>query len=288
MMQRAVMFGPGDALVGVFTDPAVVRPGAPVVLLTNAGVIPRQGPHRMNVRLARALAEAGVPSLRMDLSGQGDSRAMGTTASFRVQAVADLQSGMDWVQQSTGASRFVIFGICSSAVNGYDLALADGRVSGMLMFDGFWYRSRWTKLVRNFKRATAASWRDRIEAIRRRIVPIAAQTESEVTARASAMMLNSTYLANPPLPSFVDAMQLLVDRGTAVYIVYSGSVIDFYSYTAQFKDVFGAYPFFSRIRTGYHPEIDHTFITRHAQQRMIDLVRGWVVEQSDGQNSSRR
>jgi dienelactone hydrolase len=288
MIQSAVTFGPGDALVGVFTTPAAVRPGAPVVLLTNAGVLPRQGPHRMNVRLARALAEVGVPSLRMDLSGQGDSRALGTTASFRAQAIADLQSGMDWVEKSTGASRFFIFGICSSAVNAYDLSLADERIAGILMFDGFWYRSHWTKIVRHFKRAVAATWQERIEAIRRRIAPVNSRNESKVAARASAMMLNSTYLGNPSMSSFVDAMQLLVDRGTAVFIVYSGSIIDFYSYAGQFKHVFGACSFFSHIRTSYCPDIDHTFVTRHAQQRMIDLVRGWVVEQSDEQNITRR
>jgi dienelactone hydrolase len=275
-MQRAVTFGANDALVGVLSSPANLRQGAPVVLLTNAGVLPRQGPHRINVRIAQALASEGIPSMRVDLSGHGDSLSIGNAADICAQAVLDLKSAMDWVQQSTGASRFLMFGVCSGAVNGYNLALADERIAGVLMFDGYWYRSRWTTPVRDLKRAMDVDWRGRAAAIRRRVLSHRKKDAQNAPAVALDLLSAGNPYAPPPLASFTDAMQRLVDRGTDVFIVYSGSILEYYSYAGQFKDVFGGYPFFPHVRCEFHPDIDHTFIIRQAQNRMVDLTCGWV------------
>ena len=61
MNEQTVVFGPEQHLVGTITQPAQAKPGhaAVLVLLTNAGVIPRIGPHRLNVKLARHLASMG-------------------------------------------------------------------------------------------------------------------------------------------------------------------------------------------------------------------------------------
>lgn len=280
-MEHAVVFGPNDALVGILNDPADRRPDAPVVLFTNAGVLPRQGPHRINVSVARALAKEGIPSLRFDLSGHGDSLSIANTAGIRPQSVLDLKSAMDLVQRQIGISRFYVFGVCSSAVNAYDIALADERVAGILMFDGFWYRSRWTTAIRNVKRAVNANWRQRITAVRRRLVPGGLRDAAAAAPlpAGDALVIDTATFGNPPLATFADAMQRLVDRGVNVFLVYGGSVIDQYSYAGQFRDVFGAYPFSSRVRCEFHPDVDHTFITRHAQSRMIDVIRSWAVGQ---------
>lgn len=276
-MQRAVTFGPDDSLHGILTLPQTGRPDAPIVLLTNAGIIPRQGPHRLNVRIAQALATEGIPSLRFDLSGNGDSRSIGKEATFRRQAVADLQSSMDWARHSVGASRFLMFGICSGAVNAYDLAIADERVEGVMLYDGYWYRSRWTTHVRNFKRAMAVGWEDRVAAVRRRLSGSPTSNSAAAPAPGADLLANNE-LGNPPLSDFVRDIQRLVDRGADVRFVYSGSVLEFYSYAGQFKDVFGSYPFFRHVRCDYFPDLDHTFVARNAQKTIVTLVRTWASE----------
>lgn len=274
MTEQALTFGPDDALVGVFAKPATAKASAPVVLLTNAGVLPRQGAHRMNVKIARALAEKGIASLRFDLSGNGDSLSIGNTDGVIAQARNDFKSAMDWVQSNAGASSFLVFGVCSSAVHAYNIALADSRVAGLLMFDGFWYRSRFTTIVRDLKRAADGDWASRFAAIKRRLTT--AQIEAAPQEESADLLAANNPFGSPPLADYTAALQTLVDRGTDIYILYGGSVIDSYSYAGQFKDVFGDEPFYPHVRCEYHPDIDHTFISRHGQKKMVRLACDWV------------
>lgn len=271
MRQTAVTFGPQQALVGVLTEPDVLKPEAPVMLLINAGLLPRQGPHRMNVRIARELTEIGMSSFRFDLSGRGDSQTADIEGGDRAQAVRDIKAAMDWLEQSRGTQRFLAFGVCSGAVNIYDLAQTDERVEGIMMFDGFWYRSRWTTIVRYVKQVRAKGWRSALRAVARRILPKPRSPQPEDEAPS----VPSEYQGNPPLASFAEVMQHLVDRGVDVNLAYGGSIIEHYSYRAQFKHVFGGYPFCTKVRCSYEPDVDHTFVTKRAQQRMLELLRGW-------------
>ena len=124
-MEQAVTFGPDATLIGVY-NPAAASADV-CCLLINAGVLHRIGPHRLNVKIARSLAQGGVASLRFDLSGRGDSRATAGTNSYSEQAVHDLRAAMDFVQRNGGPRRFIVFGICSGAVNAFQIAVADPR-----------------------------------------------------------------------------------------------------------------------------------------------------------------
>lgn len=270
-------------MVGILTSPTGPRKNAPLALLTNAGVVPRQGPHRINVRIARALADEGIPSLRFDLSGVGDSLSLGQAAGVRAQSVLDLQSAMDWAEQSAAASSFLVIGVCSGAVNAYDAALADPRVKGLLMFDGFWYRSRWTMPIRNLKHTIDKGVGGLLTSLIRHLGSKPKRVGPAMEDAAESAQPSTKTFASPPLPEFAAAMQRLVDRGTDVRLVYGGSLTELYSYAGQFKDVFGGYAFFPHVRCDYHPDIDHTFITRHAQQRMTEIVRAWAGRHLSGE-----
>lgn len=276
MTQQIATFGPNGTLLGVLSMPKDIQAGAPVVLLTNSGVLSRQGPHRINVRIAHALQDAGIPTLRFDLSGHGDSQPIANVDGDRVQAVADMKSAMDWVQKKTSISRFYVFGICSGAVNAYDAAQADERVAGIMMLDGLWYRSRWTLPMRHYKRAKVVGWGGSIAAVRRRIFPNSSSDQAVDAAPVIDFLPGDDAYGNPPKPAFVKTMQRLIERGTSVFFIYGGSVLDYYSYNGQFKHVFGRHAFFPHVRCEYHPEIDHTLISRHAQKRLIELICDWV------------
>jgi len=62
----------GRLLRGVQTGQPTGRDGRGLLLL-NAGLLPRYGYHRHHVKGARLLAAQGVPVLRLDLPGMGDS-----------------------------------------------------------------------------------------------------------------------------------------------------------------------------------------------------------------------
>ena len=80
-------------LVAVLSRPALAR-DRPAVIILNAGVLHRVGPHRLHVALARRLAARGLPALRIDLAGVGDSPGRGDGGSFRASAVADTRAAM--------------------------------------------------------------------------------------------------------------------------------------------------------------------------------------------------
>src|SRR5262245_42364407 len=130
MREQAMQLGDQGYLVGVATRPLRISANRPTVIFLNAGVIHRVGPHRMHVNLARRLACDGFTSLRLDLSGIGDSRQVLGAPTFRESAVADTRVAMDHLAAEGGDGRFVIFGLCSGADNALATAAVDDRVVG--------------------------------------------------------------------------------------------------------------------------------------------------------------
>lgn len=162
MTESPILFGPERNLLGILTSPTQANPQAPACLLLNVGVTHRVGPRRLNVKLARQLAGMGVYSLRLDLSGIGDSAAAQSRASFREQSIQDLKSAMDLVEKETGIRRFAVLGICSGASNGYWLAQTDTRVVGLLMFDGFTFPTFKTQMLHDWVRLRTLHWKTEI------------------------------------------------------------------------------------------------------------------------------
>lgn len=273
MTETPLLFGPDASLLGMLTRPADVKSSDLALLLFNSGVLSRVGPHRFNVKLARAACERNVTSLRFDLSGHGDSPSGEVTGDLHADAVRDIIAAMDHLQRHFGMERFAVLGVCSGAVQALSAALSDRRIVGLMMFDGHWYRSRWTRPVRHWKRLRSMSARQVAE----KIWQLAWRVRSSGQVQASDIFMAQLQPANPPREQFVRSMQMLVDRRVSTHLVYSGSVIDFYSYRAQFRDVFGGERFYSAVRCDLRDDIDHTFASLESQRRMIQLVGGWIA-----------
>ncbi len=267
-MEQAVTFGPDRALVGIYTP----APGDLCCLLMNAGVIHRIGPHRLNVKLARGLAQESVASLRFDLSGLGDSRPPSGSASYTEQSVSDLRAAMDFAAREYGKTRFVIFGICSGAVNAQRAALVDPRVAGIFMLDGFWYTSHWTRAVLLWARARAHTPRTLLKSVLRRILPKRRDTASNKKVEIFA----TDGSGNPSKAQFTAEMDGLTARGCEVFFLYSGSVDHLVSYRAQMSHAFPGAQFIRRSRIERHPDLDHTAMTQHSQKKMVAMVRDWA------------
>lgn len=292
--ERALQLGPEGELVGVLAAPAEAPPpGArPVVVFLNAGVIHRVGPHRLHVILARRLAARGVTSLRLDLSGIGDSRALPGALSFRQSAVADTQTAMDWLAAETGARRFVLFGLCSGADNALATAAADARVAGIVIVDPPAYvtpRARARKLARRFGRVRS------IDGVRELAAWGARAVTRRVVARLSAVTALRPPAPPPPpvddpagvdqdgftggreLPSpaaYRAQLAALVDRGVGVLAVYSGALGDRYNHEDQLFELFPELR--GRVDRAYFPTANHTFTELAAQAALATTVTGWI------------
>ena len=135
--EEAVRFGPG--LFGVHARPSEARPsgpatGAPTIVFIAAGLSAHSGWGRQATRMARAFAAEGVPSLRMDLAGIGDSadRPGGASPMFSADTLDDFRHALDHLE-AQGASRVVLVGNCSGAYAAFQAAWRDRRVAGALL-----------------------------------------------------------------------------------------------------------------------------------------------------------
>jgi dienelactone hydrolase len=268
--ESIVRFGPGENLLGIVTPAAQPVPGAPVCLLFNAGVVHRIGPHRLNVKLARALAARGFTAFRMDLSGLGDSpvSADAATVNSSDQAIADLRAAMDFIERTEGVNRFVLFGLCSGARHGYRLAQIEPRIVALLMFDGYVFPTAKTQVLRRIKRFRASPWSE-----------IARKPIDWVLRRNRAKPATAVPSGEPEHPTpaqFRAAMDAVVARGTTVWTMHSGSFVGYFNYADQWRDMFRGAAFMRDFRQDYLPELDHTLSSVPAQRALIALVGDWV------------
>ena len=269
-IESIVRFGPGENLLGIVTAAAQPVADAPVCLLFNAGVVHRIGPHRLNVKLARALAARGFTAFRMDLSGLGDSPVSADAASVNSsdQAMADLRAAMDHIERTEGVNRFVLFGLCSGARHGYRLAQVEPRIVALLMFDGYVFPTTKTQILRRIKRFRASPWTE-----------IARKPVDWVLRRNRAKPATAVPSGEPEHPTpaqFQAAMDAIVGRGTAVWTMHSGSFVGAYNYADQWRDKFRGAPFMKAFRQDYLPELDHTLSSVPAQRALVALVGDWV------------
>ncbi|MEF8794598.1 MAG: alpha/beta fold hydrolase [Thiohalorhabdus sp.] len=136
MREDSVQFG-GSNLIGVVSEPEETEPprGAPGIILLNSGLIPKMGPNRLYVTLARRLARQGFTVLRFDLSAIGDSPARSDTRPFRESSVIETQEAMDFLARTRGIETFLLGGICTGAVVAFRTALVAEGVQGIAMIN---------------------------------------------------------------------------------------------------------------------------------------------------------
>jgi len=264
MNEIALQVGPENNLVAVMT-PATSPVRDIAVLLLNAGVIHRIGPHRTNVKLARRLAADGLTCVRFDISGIGDSRAPSGAAEFRQQAVADIKSVMDHVEQQAGIRRFVLFGICAGAVNAHAAALADPRVIGAFLVDGYLFPTWKTPLFRGVAKLRSHGMMGLAQKVARKLF----------AKRSTAEPVDAAALEHPTRAQFAADLQALDARGVRIALMTTGSFLDRHSYATQWHDLFRGRPFLPRLKIHFDADIDHTMTTHAAQQHLLEAVATW-------------
>jgi exosortase A-associated hydrolase 1 len=173
--ESAVNFACGDArLYGILHLPPAALPttALPVpttargVLIVVGGPQYRAGSHRQFTLLARFLAASGIPVMRFDYRGMGDSE--GELRDFAA-VDDDLRAAVDHFLASVpGMTEVALWGLCDGATAAGMYAAGDRRVTGLAMLNPWirtdsgiaaatlkhYYRGRllerafWTKLLR--------------------------------------------------------------------------------------------------------------------------------------------
>ncbi len=129
----------GEWLVGVVSLPLPPSLPAPRgVLVVVGGPQYRAGSHRQFALLARDLAAQGIPAMRFDVRGMGDSG--GTPRGFEDQD-ADLRAAIDaFMAAVPGMREVVLWGLCDGASAAAMYAGSDPRVGGLVLLNP-WVRT---------------------------------------------------------------------------------------------------------------------------------------------------
>jgi pimeloyl-ACP methyl ester carboxylesterase len=261
--ERAVMFG-DDQRLGILAEPAAPT-RRPCVLIPNSGLIYRVGPARLSVALSRSLAAAGFPAFRFDLSGLGDSEARVSSGATE-SAIADAREAMDHLGQVFGWSRFVLLGLCSGAVHAHHIALAEPRVIGVAMMDGYVYATLRSRLAQAQERMRSPVRLAR-GVIRRAVRFLLRRHPTAPVSDDDAFI--------PPWPprSRVQAELLALQRrGVALLQVFTPEWTD-YRYVGQMNEAFRYGP---RLVEKRIENAEHLYLEPAARVELLETVRSWL------------
>jgi alpha-beta hydrolase superfamily lysophospholipase len=133
---------PGGPLSGVLTLPEeeLGAEGRPCAVFLNPGAARRIGPSRMWVEAARRWAARGIPSLRLDAVGIGESDGPPTPYAadgtlYAPAFVTDVTAALDELQRRGVGDRFLLVGLCAGAYWSLYAGLDDPRVDGMALLN---------------------------------------------------------------------------------------------------------------------------------------------------------
>jgi exosortase A-associated hydrolase 1 len=296
-LEEAICFAcEGEQLVGVLSMPTPPSPGNTsdlALLVVVGGPQVRAGSHRQFTTLCRAVAAAGVPAMRFDARGMGDSS--GPLHTFE-HIGPDIGAALDALQaRLPEVRRVVLWGLCDGAsaalmyVNAQQTqGLPDTRIAGLVLLNPwvrstqtlarahvkhyYWNRLRhgsfWGKLVRGGIAMKAL--KDLLRNLR------AARDRPVSTAPRAGQPVN-------PVLQFQERMLRGAEGfGGPVLWVLSGR-----DYTAkEFSELAAAQPRWRAVlqRAGERlmefPEADHTFSKRTDEQAMIHATVQWLVDDS--------
>lgn len=272
MRERVCQFGPDKGLFGILTEPDVdVKvDGAPIALILNAGIVHRVGPFRMHVDIARQLADAGYSTLRIDLSGLGDSSPRTGKLDSKDRARLDVADAMEYLTSETGVDEFVLLGLCSGAFNAHQVATEDERIVGAVFLDGIVFRTVGYFFRKQLRYLRPRFWRN---AIKRRWSHGA---YSSTDTAGNALAESEFFGGDLSKDAVIRDLNNLMHRGVQMLFLYTDGYDDICG-RSQFREMYGLCPDDGQLQVEYYPKSEHTFRLIENRKAACDRVTTWFM-----------
>lgn len=281
MREISFAFGADQSLVGTLTLPTGnAAPGGLGLVMFNSGVVHRIGPHRVNVKLARQIAGHGVPSIRFDLHGMGDSLRAGSATTYEQQVVIDLGIAMDVLQEASGVERFALLGFCSGAMPSYLAAKADPRVDTIILYDALIFPTPKSRMRFLWLRLSGHGFG--LEALLHAAAKLSrglANLPRRVLARLRSDRIETVKQVGAPSEKhqILQGLAQLTQRGVKVVVMHAGDDFGAVNYAAQFRDAAGDALPHEGVRCVFLEDIDHVATSTPAQRVFLDAVCSAVL-----------
>lgn len=279
MRETVVTLGESRNLIGVLTEPDEIsgRSDRPAILLTNAGTVHRVGPFRLNVLLARKLANSGYTSIRFDLTGIGDSDIDQNSLSQDEQMLKDVGAVIEFLQEARQIEQIVMIGLCTGADNAHKAAMAYRQIVGAVHLDGYAYPT--VKFLYNHLLPVVTNPKRLSRAIISRLVNALSRFRPQAQGDPGSADDKPTNLFVWDLPdkgaTTIDLRELL-DRNTSLCYIYTGGSSYTYNYLNQFRGAFKTLNFGDFLTECYFPEMDHTYVLKQDREKLIQYITKWL------------
>lgn len=276
MNERIVSIGSIEPLSGIVTRPATAaRVG---VVLLNAGVLHRVGANRLNVTLARRLAALGMPALRFDAGGLGESGPRGPRATPHAPEVADTLEAVEFLCATERVDRCVLVGLCSGAEAALRTAAASPRVVGVVALEGYAYPTREFWLRRYAARMLRPSGWQRLWSYRRLLRRFGDTSDTPAGLHDGPFSLRAALGGRrlPPQEESAALFASLVERELPILAAYAGGEHHYYNYTRQLRAAFPSVRFGTLLDVLYEPHADHTFSDTVIRRRLVSEIEAWM------------
>ena len=292
VVEEPIRFGAGHALAGILCRPRARAAASVAALLLHEGSTHHIGNGRAYVILARRLAAAGYASLRMDLTGMGDSPAGDNPRHphYDPERIAEGVAGLDALA-ATGFDKAVAFGLCSGAHTALQVTLADDRVVGNVVVNLQKFIWHYGDDIRVAVRDNKRSFKAYVRAMRnpgewRRALSGEADLKGIARVLAKRGWARTTHAVRgllPPAPGSEtaqvrDLMRRLADRGVHTHLVYADEDPGLAEMAMQFGRKARRLATFAPARLILLDHADHHFNGSDVRRRYYDLAIAAMAE----------
>ena len=136
-MDEPLLIPAAPALFAMYGAPSpVVGLRLPIVVFVSAGLTHRVGPNGLYRKLAAICAELGFGTVRVDLSGVGESPVSTASEQEPLRSRQEVRATFDFLNRTRACTSFVVAGICTGAEVAFEVARTEPRVCAALMING--------------------------------------------------------------------------------------------------------------------------------------------------------
>ncbi|WP_165814754.1 alpha/beta hydrolase [Labrenzia sp. 011] len=279
--ETPLRFGENHRLAGTLCEPAGRFSGVTVVILSTSYDY-QIGWGRMNVQLARRLAEKGVATLRFDGAGIGDSPPVPRRklqVLYDDSQIEDAEEAWEMLCSRGLAEKAMVLGRCSGAYTAFRAALHDARWKGCISINPYGFHWRFIGLPHPLKEYWTKFTEPGLMARIRdgRIDLKAAAVNIAVRMLDRAVQYPGKLC--PWLPKVVrrnrkvhQAFRKLADRGTRMTIVYSEGDEAMETFLINFGDDAEGLAAFPNTRLHFIANADHNLTPGPAREKLFRIV----------------